>query len=397
MHKIKVNFHISTLFFGGIELVLLRYLQYFDRSRYEVSLSIGRKMGDELEILISKVPLDVKITYLVKSKTLNNIKIKKKLTQPYSALERILDNLLFKWMSRATHAFRFYNLSKKYDLIIDFDLFSGRLYSSKPVITVLHFNLNSQINKLKDKQHIIKRFKQSSAIITLNDEMKAECVAMLPDFASKIQVIYNSFNFNEISKLSNEVDDFLISMNYVVTVCRLEESQKDVTTLIKAFKIIVEDFSYGGNLIIVGHGSSYDILNDLVHELKINERIIFVGRQDNPYKFMRNAELFVLSSKFEGLPSVLIEAMICDVPIISTLCPVGVADILQNGNCGLLVNVGDVNALASAMNELLTNSILGKKLLDNSSSRVKDFAIDVNINKFYELINGVINNKYENG
>ncbi len=92
-----------------------------------------------------------------------------------------------------------------------------------------------------------------------------------------------------------------------------------------------------------------DDLKSLAHELNIADDVSFEGFVSNPFKFMRNADLFVLSSRFEGLPGVLIQTLACGCPVVSTDCPSGPNEILESDRHGLLVPVGDVGAMADAI------------------------------------------------
>ncbi|MCM0752885.1 hypothetical protein DEA98_22540 [Brucella pseudogrignonensis] len=123
--------------------------------------------------------------------------------------------------------------------------------------------------------------------------------------------------------------------------------QKDFETLIKSFAKVRTKIK--ARLIILGEGPMLSDLNLLVEKLNISDHVIFEGFVQNPFKYMRNADLFVLSSKYEGLPGVLVQALACGCPVVSTDCPSGPREILENGKYGPLVPVTDANALATAI------------------------------------------------
>jgi len=102
-------------------------------------------------------------------------------------------------------------------------------------------------------------------------------------------------------------------------------------------------------LIVLGEGRLRRKLLSLAQKLKVVEDVDFHGFLENPYSFLAKANLFVLSSRNEALPTVLIEAMACGCPVVSTDCPFGPREILENGKYGTLVPVGDSEALATAM------------------------------------------------
>lgn len=133
----------------------------------------------------------------------------------------------------------------------------------------------------------------------------------------------------------------------LISVGRLEP-QKDYATLINAFNKII---TAGGNyrLIILGEGKLRSELDAQITKLAINERVCLQGFVSNPYSYMAAARLLVLSSRWEGLPTVLIEALALGCPVVATDCPSGPREILDNGRFGQLVPVGDADALANAI------------------------------------------------
>lgn len=128
--------------------------------------------------------------------------------------------------------------------------------------------------------------------------------------------------------------------------------QKDFTTLIRAFALVRHKLA--ARLMILGEGEERAMLQSLATSLGLGaDDVTFPGFVENPFAFMRNASVFVLSSKWEGLGIVLIEAMAVGTPVVSTDCPSGPAEILENGRWGRLVPVNDPDALARAIEQTL--------------------------------------------
>ena len=123
--------------------------------------------------------------------------------------------------------------------------------------------------------------------------------------------------------------------------------QKRFTTLLKAFALVRKNGPV--RLIILGEGRERPILESLASQLGVEHDVSFPGFEPNPYAFMTRVSVFVLSSAWEGLPTVLIEALACGCPVVSTNCPSGPQEILDNGVFGPLVPVGDERALAKAI------------------------------------------------
>ena len=122
---------------------------------------------------------------------------------------------------------------------------------------------------------------------------------------------------------------------------------KDFPTLIRAFELVRRERP--ARLMILGEGEERPQLEALIKELGMQEDVALPGFVDNPYAHMARAAVFVLSSAWEGLPNVLIQAMACGCPVVSTDCPSGPAEILENGKYGPLVPVGDADKLAEAI------------------------------------------------
>jgi glycosyltransferase involved in cell wall biosynthesis len=135
---------------------------------------------------------------------------------------------------------------------------------------------------------------------------------------------------------------------------RLTE-QKDFFTLIKAFDIVRRKIP--SRLVILGDGEERSNLENLIRSRGLQDMVDLPGFEINPFAFMKRASVFVLSSKWEGLPNVLIQALICGCPVVSTDCLSGPAEILKGGEYGHLVPVGDVEAIAVAIEAVLNGDI----------------------------------------
>jgi len=186
-----------------------------------------------------------------------------------------------------------------------------------------------------------------------------------------IEVFYSPKNIDSIRNRSEEYVPKIFNERtgpFILCVGRLVP-QKDGQTLIEAFELFRQKNI--GHLIIVGDGSERKRLEKLVSDKNISEYVSFEGNQNNPYAYMKNADVFVLSSRWEGLPNVLIEALICGVPIVATDCPYGsreiiapeteytnrLSDKIEIGSRGILVPISSPGLLADA----IMSSLLNKK------------------------------------
>ena len=162
------------------------------------------------------------------------------------------------------------------------------------------------------------------------------------------------------------------------------EKQKDCPTLIRAFARV--SVRRPCRLIILGEGSKRTEIEGLVQEFKLTDRVSLPGWVENPLAFMARASLFVLSSTWEGLPTVLVEALACGCPCVSTDCPSGPAEILLNGDLGPLVPVGDDSALAKAMERVLDRPPNRQAL----QRRATDFSADRAVAAYEKLLSELV-------
>ena len=154
--------------------------------------------------------------------------------------------------------------------------------------------------------------------------------------------------------------------------------QKDHETLLRAFARLRERMD--ARLIVLGEGPERTRLEQLLRQQGLESDVALPGFVANPFAYMARARLFVLSSRWEGFGNVLVEAMACGTPVVSTDCPSGPAEILDRGRVGPLVPVGDVGALAAAMERVLRASPDGAALraraalysLDRAVTRYRD-------------------------
>lgn len=194
-----------------------------------------------------------------------------------------------------------------------------------------------------------------------------------------IKVIYNPIVIPELLEKAKEaVEHPWFSRGeppVILSVGRLTKA-KDYPTLIRAFALVRR--KYPARLMILGEGEERANLEALAQELGLQDDISLPGFVDNPYAYMARAAVFVLSSAWEGFGNVLVEAMAVGTPVISTDCPSGPAEILENGRWGKLVPVGDTNAMAQA----ILSTLSGQEVKVGFQNRALKFTIE-RITKYY--------------
>lgn len=156
---------------------------------------------------------------------------------------------------------------------------------------------------------------------------------------------------------------------------------------LKGFDVLIEAFSHvvakqPARLIIIGEGKQREMLTALIQKLGLEDCVDLPGFADNPYAYMKQADVFTLSSRSEGLPTVLIEAMACGCPVVSTDCPSGPREILNNGEYGKLVPVENPEALAEAILQSLSEEYDPSKVQE----RIEQFAEERIIDEYLSLL-----------
>ncbi len=176
----------------------------------------------------------------------------------------------------------------------------------------------------------------------------------------------------------------------ICSVGRLNISLKGFDLLLEAFKLL-EKKHPDWNLVIFGEGKDRFKLEELISIYNLKDRVFLPGKIENPKDTIVNADIFVLSSLEEGFPNVLLEAMSVGLPSISFDCNYGPKEIIETNRSGILVEVGNVKALSSAMSRLIESEKLRKKIGENAKLRViEKFYIGNVMNQWETIIDRVL-------
>ncbi len=234
-----------------------------------------------------------------------------------------------------------------------------RASSSTRIAIRLGTNLSSALtkrsvlNRWYRLRRIQKTYPLADTIIAVSNGVANDTHTLSHYPLEKIQVIRNPVITAQMREQAKESvpHEWLNDEIPVVMGAGRFTDQKDFDTLINAFGKLSENRN--ARLIILGEGKLRPELEALIDELQLHDQVILPGFQSNLYAWLAHADLFVLSSRWEGSPNVLTEALALGIPSVSTRCPSGPDEILQNGKVGPLVEIGDVNALATAMQTTL--------------------------------------------
>ncbi|HOV80532.1 MAG TPA: glycosyltransferase [Bacillota bacterium] len=159
--------------------------------------------------------------------------------------------------------------------------------------------------------------------------------------------------------------------------------QKGFDLLLQALVLLKKRHAF--RLMILGEGGEMRKLEAQIEKLGLAGRVFLAGAVANPFPYYRQAYAFVLSSRYEGWPNVLAEAMACGCPVISFDCPYGPGDLIRHGETGLLVPPEDVPALAGAMEQLLSDGPLRRRLAAGGAEAVRRYDIKIIAQKWLEI------------
>lgn len=357
----KIAIFLTALDGGGAERVMLNLAKGFIESGIEVDLLLVKAKGPYLE----QIPAQVKLIDFNQSRligSVSNLLDYLKIERPHALLTALDTNVIAAWIKRWT------NIPTK-------------------IIVTVHNQLSVESRYGKSiKRRLTAKFARwfypwADEIIAVSKGVALDLVNIgLPE--NKVKVIYNPIVDDELNRKIKE--DFQHPWleegepPVILGVGRLTK-QKGFSTLIKAFALVRQ--KQDSRLMILGEGEEREKLEALIKELKLEPFVSLFGFVDNPYMFMSKAKLLVLSSVWEGFGNVLVEAMAAGTPVVSANCPSGPAEILEDGEYGDLIKVGDSKQLAQAIMKTLEQEVKPQKL----KARASEFSLQKAKNQYMEL------------
>ena len=261
-------------------------------------------------------------------------------------------------------------------------LMAGHLAdNTTPIVPILHSTVARRHKRTQRRHQLL--FPSAARVVAVSDGVADSAAAEFGVPKKKITMIYNPVVSPDIDRLKMQTPEHPWLSDDgppVILACGRFKKSKDYPVLLKAFALLSAQRQC--RLIILGDGELRNPIEQLVQELNLQEKASLPGWTDNPFAFMFRASLFALSSRNEGLPGVLIQALACGCPCVSTDCPSGSAEILQGGEIGPLVPVGDHAALADVMAQTLNNPPDEQKLL----ARAGFFSVEKSVQMYEYLI-----------
>ena len=206
-------------------------------------------------------------------------------------------------------------------------------------------------------------------------------------FNINAECIYNPFDKNfikkNITKKKIKIDFFKKGYLNVISIGRLTD-QKDHLTTLKAVENLKSDFRI--RLIIMGKGTNKFLLQEYINSKDLKNKVKLIGYKKNPYPYIQSSDIVLLSSKYEGLPNILLEGQFLKKYIISTNCPTGPKEILLNGKAGDLVKINDYKKIAELISSYHKNKKRINKMIKIGTNNFYRFDYSVNCLKYLNFV-----------
>lgn len=373
--KYKILFVIPSLAGGGAERILFLLLKYLNRSCFKPLLVVFNTEKAYEQDFSS----DVSVRCLNKKSRFNFFRLLWALSR---IIKREKPSLILSFLTYTNYlTILARNLAKLRTLLLLNEQAN------------LMWSLRNQKFKRIKKILIRNLYPKATGIISVSRGVKEDLITNYRVPRNRCFVIYNMVDIERIRKLANEkiAHPWFKEKIPIIIACGRLTAQKNYPLLLKAMSLILKENS--ARLLILGEGEDQSKLEEYAGKLGISHNVAFLNFQSNPFKYMSRATVFVLSSSWEGFPNVIIEAMACGVPVVSTQCPSGPEEAITDGANGLLVPVRDVNALAKAILRLLKDESLRKRVAETGRKRAEDFRVEKMVAEYERVFLEVIKGK----
>ena len=325
MKKIKLLITAPSMRGGGAERFISILLKYIDRNSFVPVLGLVQKEGP----LLAELPPDVKVV------DLNAGRVRYAIIKIIRLIHNERPEVSFSTLGHLNLA-----------------LLVCRLLAPAGVKFVIR---ETNIPSINFQQSAFPRllpflyrllYGRADKIVCQSDDMREDLIGTFGVSRGKTVVINNPVDVDAIKRCSNDAGRLFEQGKVNLVAVGKLKYQKGFDLLIEAISHIKKKEVH---LTILGEGSEMDNLERLKRDLGLSEQVTLKGLVDNPYPYMFQADLFVLSSRFEGFPNVVLEAMACETPVVAFECPGGINEIIEDGVNGWKVSPEDTRALARAI------------------------------------------------
>ncbi len=380
LNKVRVLFAICEMNAGGSQRQLLNLLERLDRSQFDPHLFLISPHGE----LLSDVPDDVTTHIAHRPGSARNI-----LKSVFAARHRVNDLVQVLGEQR---------IDVVYDRTYHMTLITGaaarkfRVPRASVIVSdpLRDFETNPERLRWLKRRMLRNAYQRANAVIAVSEGVRRAALGYYQLADEHIETICNSFDVDLIQRQSLKPLDPELARRpgrfRIVAAGRLHEA-KGYDLLIQAIRQLVFERALPQvELVIAGGGEQEPLLRTLIEQYQLADHVILVGHLSNPLPLIRSADLFCLSSRYEGMPNVVVEAMCCEVPVLATDCHCGPREILQD-RFGRLVPPNDVTGLAEGITAVLSNPAASQESVPDALTHVRQtYGSHAGIQRVEELL-----------
>jgi len=382
LKKKKILIRIGSLRHGGAEKVLVTFLKNISPDKYEVDLLINLYSG----IYIQEVPSWVNVYYLLKGEMITTNRPQEIPVKAY----RVLYQKMFLWFPSLLYKFVLKN--KQYDVELAAihgmyrEILSSPQKDSKKIIWVQ----NDIFNLKEYTSDVIREFFKFDKILVISNKLEEEMHKLAQNEAEKQSVIkiFNPIDKEDTLKKANAVVDDYPFDNNIPTFVSVGTvyPQKGYDRLLQVHKRLLDE-GFLHQLLIIGDGYDLNNIQDLLNQLGLQKTAKMLGFKSNPYPYLKKADFYIMSSRHEGFPTIIAEALILNKPISATDIS-GIKDLLQDGKLGTITSNSE-DGIYEGMKKFLTDKDLAEEYKKQINNTDLPFVLEKSVQKLQEIIDEV--------
>ncbi|MCQ9640287.1 glycosyltransferase [Chryseobacterium sp. WG14] len=380
--KKKILIRIGSLRHGGAEKVLANFLKNLPKDKYEVDLLINLYTG----MYIKEIPSWVNLYYLLKGEMITTNRPHE---IPVKAF-RVLYQKMFLMFPSLLYTFILKN--KKYDVEIAAihgmyrEVLSSPQKDSKKIVWVQ----NDIFNLKEYTPDVIRQFFKFDRILVISNKLKEEMQKLARNEKEKQAVvkIFNPIDSQDtLQKAEAEINDYPFSKDLptFITIGTVYP-QKGYDRLLDVHKKLMDE-GLKHQIIIIGDGFDFENIKAKLNQLGLHETVKMLGFRSNPYPYLKKSDFYVMSSRHEGFPTIIAEALILNKPVVSTDVS-GIKDLLQDGKLGLITPNSE-DGIYEGMKKFLLNKEIAQQFEKETAAADLPFVLQKSVAHLQEIIDEV--------
>ena len=381
----KILIQIPRLIYGGAEKVLVNFANFLVEKGHEVEILEIYEEGLLKDKFNKNVRFDAICTKEFTKEnyvSLADIQSEKNPAQIIGKLMKKLRITVLGYRKYAERLCAERYKDKEYDLAINYletepPGFLLRYVKAKKYLQWIHTDVKN-IPK-EDIGNYIEEYEKMDKIVCVSKTSEKSMEEIFPELKEKLTVIYNFYNVEDILKKSEEENPFVTGDMNILSVGRCTIPKAYKRAIVVAEKLVKEGYDFCWY--IIGDGLEKPEMEKLIKEKGIEENVKLLGLKDNPYPYIKNCDLFFLPSKYEGFPTVTIEAKVLEKAVLATMV-CGIDEQIENGKQGIICENSE-DGIHKALKEILDNPEKLKNLTTNEGME----AVLENETKYEQFIN----------